>query len=547
MIDIGAEGSHNTPNDARKELTVVYVPGSWLFIISAVVMLAMIILNLDKWRFSVGRAFIYLMVAALVWNVMFIFELASPTLTQKLFFARLQFIAIALLPVAWLNVAIIYTVKHVNWMHWSLILLIPVVSNLILWLAPLPNIFWGSPRLVSQGQVFSAVDYDYGFWFTYILMPYTYAVLLVALTIMAKALGGAHRVYRNQILMLILGTLLPAVVNIFYILGISPIPYVNMSTAVLSITGVLVGWALFRYKFLDLTPIARDMVIENMSDGLLVLDTYARIVDFNTAAMRMLGSTGNLMGKPVVELLHEEIGAKITSLLSSDESRSQVELARKNNRAFDIKVQKLYGIPGYENGSIVTFHDVTEREDLYHQVKELATRDSLTGVYNRGAFLELGTNLYASSSMENRIPLSAIMFDIDHFKIINDTYGHNAGDTTLTLVSKTCIRLVRDHDIVGRLGGDEFALLLPQTNLESALAVAHTIHTTIHDQVVLAAGHTFQINISVGVATTMMDGVNDAAHNLAKLLSHADTALYQAKNQGRGRVVAFNDRSNALQ
>ena len=165
---------------SRKELAVVYVPGSWLFIISAVVMVAMIILNFDKWRLSVGRAFIYLMVTALVWNVMFMFELASPTLSQKLFFARMQFIAISLLPVAWLNVAIIYTGKRVNWAHWLFVLLIPAVSNIILWFFPLPNLFWGYPRLVSEGQSFSAVDYDYGFWFNFILMPYTYIVLLVA-------------------------------------------------------------------------------------------------------------------------------------------------------------------------------------------------------------------------------------------------------------------------------------------------------------------------------------------------------------------------------
>jgi len=523
---------------------VVYVPGSWLFIISAVVMVSLIILNLDKWRLPVGRAFLYLMATALVWNVMFMFELASPTLAQKLFFARMQFIAISLLPVAWLNVAIIYTVKRVTWAHWLLILFIPLVSNIILWFVPFPNIFWGQPHLVSDGQVFSAVDYDYGLWFNYILMPYTYVVLLVALSIMAKALGGAHRVYRNQILMLILGTLLPAVVNIFYILGISPIPYVNMSTAVLSVTGVLVGWALFRYRFLDLTPIARDMVIENMSDGLLVLDIHERIVDFNVAAMQMLGFTGSLMGKPVVELVQAEIGTKIKSLLTSDEPQSQVELAHMDSRAYDIKVQRLHGIPGYENGSIVTFHDVTEREDLYHQVKELATRDSLTGVYNRGAFLDRGVGFYANSNPNEQVPLSAIMLDIDHFKDINDTYGHVAGDETLAIVAKTCIRMIHPQDIVGRLGGDEFALLLPRINLENACAVAHTLHQTLQDLVVFAGGNTFRIKISVGVASTMMDGVTDASANLAKLLSNADAALYQSKNAGRGRVSAFNDRSS---
>jgi diguanylate cyclase (GGDEF)-like protein len=253
------------------------------------------------------------------------------------------------------------------------------------------------------------------------------------------------------------------------------------------------------------------------------------------------------MGKPVVELVQEEIGTKIASLLLSEESLSQVELAHMDSRAYDIKAQRLHGIPGYENGSIVTFHDVTEREDLYHQVKELATRDSLTGVYNRGAFLERGVGFYASSAFRDAVPLSAIMLDIDHFKDINDTYGHDAGDTTLTFVAKTCIRLIRTQDIVGRLGGDEFALLLPETTHESALAVARTIHQTLQDQVVIATGHAFHIKVSLGVASTMMDGTKEAPNNLTILLSNADSALYQAKNQGRGRVVAFNDRNNGLQ
>ena len=135
--------------------------------------------------------------------------------------------------------------------------------------------------------------------------------------------------------------------------------------------------------------------------------------------------------------------------------------------------------------------------------------------------------------------IAAIMLDVDHFKNVNDSHGHETGDNVLALVAKTCIRLTRTDDIVGRVGGDEFVILLPDTSLQHALAVAHSIHQTIRDQVVRVNGETTTVTLSLGVAVhDSIEGPSDD-HGLGRLISNADRALYIAKNQGRDRVVEY--------
>ncbi len=167
---------------------------------------------------------------------------------------------------------------------------------------------------------------------------------------------------------------------------------------------------------------------------------------------------------------------------------------------------------------------------LHAEVQKLALTDSLTGLYNRRGFMELGRREVQRSLRFDR-PLTAIMADVDHFKYINDTYGHGIGDLVLKTVASRCSSNIRAVDIIGRYGGEEFIVLLPETDLFTAAAVAERLRERMADLPVMAGGVSVSVSISLGVAKASAD-----TPDLDALIRRADSALLAAKQNGRNRV-----------
>jgi diguanylate cyclase (GGDEF)-like protein len=173
--------------------------------------------------------------------------------------------------------------------------------------------------------------------------------------------------------------------------------------------------------------------------------------------------------------------------------------------------------------------------ELYRQA---AATDHLTGVLNRRAFLDAATQLSARRSLRGE-PVSLMMFDLDHFKSINDRFGHAVGDAALRLFAQVLRGSMRTNDIVARLGGEEFAAIVPGDRYVAELigervrAAFETAARTIED-------HAIAGTVSIGAATELAP-----VPNLAQLLEHADMALYEAKRSGRNRMCIWNARQPA--
>ncbi len=176
-----------------------------------------------------------------------------------------------------------------------------------------------------------------------------------------------------------------------------------------------------------------------------------------------------------------------------------------------------------------------DNAQLFQQVQHLATTDDLTALPNRRELFNIGNELFNQAKRLGH-DISAIMFDIDHFKIVNDTYGHSVGDQVLKGIAKICTANVRDIDILGRYGGEEFTLILPHTSMDAALTVAERLRLNIETSRLKIDREQISITISLGVAT-----INEKHKNLAELLDEADTALYIAKNNGRNQVHGITD------
>jgi diguanylate cyclase (GGDEF)-like protein len=190
---------------------------------------------------------------------------------------------------------------------------------------------------------------------------------------------------------------------------------------------------------------------------------------------------------------------------------------------------KLLETGGDQEPYVVTIQaDITERRQLEARLEHEATRDPLTGVMNRGALM---TQLELALLQRHVAPLGVLFIDLDYFKDVNDTFGHEAGDAVLSTIAKRLKDCVREGDVVGRLGGDEFVVLCHDVSgLGEAVEVAARLREAIARPIDIRGG-TAAVDGSVGVA------IAHAGSDAASLLRHADKASYAAKQGGRGRVA----------
>jgi len=174
-----------------------------------------------------------------------------------------------------------------------------------------------------------------------------------------------------------------------------------------------------------------------------------------------------------------------------------------------------------------------KRIRLYKDVEKMASTDALTRLHTRRHLMERFEEEFARAKLR-KAPLSLLMLDVDHFKRVNDQYGHLAGDMVLREVGRIVAGHIREIDIAGRYGGEEFCAILPDTDKPGAMHAAERIRTAVNDEKIKAYDASLNVSMSIGVATFPED-----AQHLDELLDKADWALYRAKKQGRNRVVGF--------
>lgn len=184
--------------------------------------------------------------------------------------------------------------------------------------------------------------------------------------------------------------------------------------------------------------------------------------------------------------------------------------------------------------------DITERKEMelalkaaHAKARAAALEDELTGLHNRRAFFELGSQML-KQARRRQAPLAILMFDLDHFKVINDTHGHEAGDAVLRRVGQLLRDRVRESDIAARIGGEEFALLLPDTDEREATELADRMLRLLRTIQVDHRHSLIQPTASFGLAM-----MGPGEQHLERLLSQADQAMYLSKSRGRDRLSLY--------
>lgn len=269
------------------------------------------------------------------------------------------------------------------------------------------------------------------------------------------------------------------------------------------------------------------------------LDSGGRIESWNSSVERLTGFTeAEVMGRSLSRFYAPDAAVSHRSpehiALTRDEGWHVEEFWCETKTGCrywgQLLVAVLREVEGDNSGYSVVLRDVTERKLTSDNLKRLLTTDHLTGATNRAHFFEIAEAEIGRAQRQGR-PLSIIMLDADHFKRINDTAGHQAGDEVLKRIAAEAKAVLRISDVVARLGGEEFVLMLPSTTTHEAMEVAERLRRAVELASIETGVGQLRATISLGVAS-----LEDAASTLQELLAAADKALYDAKRAGRNCV-----------
>lgn len=512
---------------------MAFTAGLWIFVPAALILAGLII---TTWQFrdsNTGKAFLLLTGSALLWVVGFVIETAASSLPSKLFFANLQFLGLCFIPVIWLYLVVSYR----GWVRpardWLLLASIPLMTNLVIWTDPLHHWFRGVPRIDSTSAPFPVLVNDYQPWFYFVHAPSGYIFILAAVLVMLRGLRKMQAIYRSQAVLLLAALLLPALTDIAYVFGYSPIKYYNLTPAVFSISAGIIAWDLFRFQLFDLRPIARDHILESIQEGIIVLDRQERIVDLNPAAERMARITAAAIGKDLQEL-QSRLHQVMHDLDREGKSWTEIQIGENPVLTYELHFSEIKHPSDRPIGRIITLRDNTERAELFHRIEHAAAHDDLTGTLNRQRFAELAMQEFQRPGRAGQHRVSMLMFDLDRFKQINDLYGHATGDEALIKVAQTCTHLLRPSDIFGRIGGDEFAVILADTSADDTAQAAERLRKGIESLEFLAEGERIRLTSSFGIYT--LQNGNEPFNEVFK---RVDKAMYRAKQSGGNCVVNF--------
>jgi diguanylate cyclase (GGDEF)-like protein/PAS domain S-box-containing protein len=261
------------------------------------------------------------------------------------------------------------------------------------------------------------------------------------------------------------------------------------------------------------------------------------VVFVNTRFAELIGmARERIVGSKARDFyLNEQQRAKVVERLKTAGSVVNMEVQFKKADGssfwtlFTVNQAVIHGMPV----NLAWIYDYTERRNMEESLRDMASKDPLTGILNRRSFMDLARQQVARAHRFDE-PLSVLVLDIDHFKNINDTYGHSTGDEALRMVAGACCGILREYDLLGRLGGEEFVVMLPGVTADEARVVAERLRRSLSRMAIPCSTGRFHLTASIGIAA-----IDGPADTVEKTIHRADLGLYRAKRQGRNRVIVY--------
>lgn len=471
--------------------------------------------------------FALLMLANCLYAAAYTFEINSPGLASALAWLKLEYLGVSTIPVFWFIFARAFSRggRPLGAIRIVLLFVVPIITIGLMLTKDSQGMIYTSLRL-REGLALSVIVGDRGPWY-WVSTVYLYILMLYGTV---GVVGQAFRVsgkFRGQMIILSIGAILPWLGHVLLLVRASPLG-LDLSPFLLAVSGGLFSLAIFKFSIFDLVPIARDMAVDAMRDGVFVIDRKGRLVDANRAALSAFPLPPPLEMGSDAAAFFLQVGFDLPEVGKDLDFSLGQEGALRQYRASCLEIKGESG----PRGRLVILSDMTKEKEILARLELLVCTDELTQVDNRRRFFE-----HAARELElaqrRASPISFAMLDLDNFKAVNDSHGHAAGDSALVAVCAACREILRSTDILCRFGGEEFMIILPEAGPSQAYEIIERVRKRIGITQIGEGEAAFSVTASFGIAGSE----GPPRDRLETYLRRSDEAMYRAKSAGRNRTV----------
>jgi diguanylate cyclase (GGDEF)-like protein len=482
-----------------------------------------------------GAELIIMLLMNIIWSSSAYFELSTHTLNDKYFWTKMEYLGSSMMCTLWFVFIMKYLGLRIplfqnrKWM----LFIIPALTLLLVWTNEHHLLIHAKMHLsFTRGLHILVVD-KYGPAF-YLFLIYSWLMMAASIFICFFSATFSKSITRKQLRLLAFTALIPLIFNVIYIFRIGMLKYFDLTPVSFSIMGILLSYALTKYRLVDLAPVAVHTIFDHIMDGLIVLNEHKHVMEINPA------------GRTILQVNSKELyGSNINKLIPQLPDFTEIDIENINNSIiigdswYDVHISPMLHNKTLR-GWVLTLRDITTKKEMEERLHRLAFYDIITNLPNRMLFYDrLNTELARIQRTNKKI---AILFiDLDGFKNINDTLGHKVGDIVLHDTANKLHKCMRETDMVARIGGDEFVIMLTDITEEHyAENCAERILIEIAKPAIIEE-HTIQTSVSIGITVTTNNFTTPD-----ELIRHADEAMYHAKENGKNQFNWYSPNSAAL-